>query len=102
MKYLTFNNACAAFIVSALAIALLSVLTQPAKADVDSRPIQVQETETSIKRNQVRITELKPLVEEFNTLKADNARLVGRLEVFGFAFDWSKLVANKVSEPSPL
>lgn len=99
MKYLTFNNACAVFIVAALAVALLSVLTQPARADQDSRPIQVQETETSLKRNQARITELKPLVDEFNTLKADNARLVGRLEVFGFAFDWTKLAANKVADP---
>lgn len=102
MKFLTFQNLGLGFVGLFVLLGLASVFTTPAKADQDSRPIQVQETETSIKRNQARITELKPLVDEFNTLKADNARLVGRLEVFGFAFDWSKLAAHKVAEPSPL
>lgn len=102
MKFLTFQNLGLGFVALMFGLFALSMFTAPAKADQDSRPIQVQETEQSIKRNQARITELKPLVDEFNTLKADNARLVGRLEVFGFAFDWSKLAANKVAEPSPL
>lgn len=71
------------------------------EAAVDNRPIQVQETQVSLRRNQARITELKPLVEEFNTLKEDNARLVGRLDVFGYSFDWKTMETKKTGVPSP-
>lgn len=109
MKFLTFQNLGLGFVAIMFALFGLSILTTPAKADVDSRPIQVQETEQSIKRNQAERQALKPALAECATiqqrdklLETDNARLVGRLEVFGFAFDWPKLAANKVAEPSPL
>lgn len=64
----------------------------------DGKEPQVLRTEEEINANQVRIAELRPFVEEFERIKADNAKLTGRLEVFGYQFDWSTGEAVKLGK----
>lgn len=64
----------------------------------DAPPRQVQESVQAIAKNQDRITKLRPLVEEFENLKADNARMVGRIEAFNYTFNWDTLTAEE-SDP---
>lgn len=62
----------------------------------EAPPRQVQESVDSIHKNQKRIADLRKYVDEFETLKSDNAKLVGRMEAFGWTMDWSKSQPVKI------
>lgn len=55
----------------------------------EAPPQQVQQSADAIADNQKEIARLKPLVEKFELLKSDNAKLVGRMEAFGWTMDWA-------------
>jgi hypothetical protein len=67
------------------------------------RPQQVLDSVNGIISNQERIAELRPSIEEFDRLKTDNAVLVGRLQGWGYVFDWSTLTATReINAANPL
>lgn len=65
-------------------------------------PQQVQESFESIQSNQKRIADLRKYVDEFELLKNDNAKLVGRMEAFGYTYDWSVNSPVKMSNQDSL
>lgn len=83
----------AAGIVIAVAIGGRLVLADEAP------PTQVQESADSINANQKRIAEIRKYVDEFELLKSDNAKLVGRMEAFGWSYDWSTKKPVKLEAP---
>lgn len=74
---------------SIVIVAAVSARAIHAWAD-ETPPRQVEESADSIHKNQKRIADIRKYVDEFETLKSDNARLVGRMEAFGYTMDWSK------------
>jgi len=76
------------FAAALVIVCSVCLLARAAFAD-EAPPPQVEESAASIQRNQKRIAELRPLVEEFELLKSDNAKLQGRMEAFGWSYDWA-------------
>lgn len=75
-----------------LSVSFLATMARAGEAP----PSQVTESVEAIHDNQQRIAELRKYVDEFNFLKEDNAKLVGRMEAFGWTMDWSKNDAVKM------
>lgn len=94
---------------AALATALLIAAIIPEAHSEAAIPRQVVESVEGIRANQKEMApvkknrdrlkaELAQAEKEVSKLASDNARLIGRIEAFGYGFDWSKLTA--VSDPT--
>lgn len=62
----------------------------------EAKPPQVEDASDGIYRNQLRRAEIRKYVEEDKLLEIDNAKQVGRLETFGWAYDFQQKKAVKL------
>jgi hypothetical protein len=86
-----------AFMISLVIVILAATfgITLHAWAD-EAPPRQVQESVSAALKNNKRRSAIQKYVVEDKQLEADNAKLVGRMEAFGWTMDWSKGQAVKL------